>query len=261
MNQEERFRTTTKDLIPFDGKYKPDQGETLFIKEFDDIDGLEDAINNPLNIHEINPDIEDFERIKAIFSGYRADKEEKTIILIQNFEKRRIISTSGISIFHDKDEYIKIIGNGLTLDSKLTAILENKELKFNSFHLIKQIFDMASYYQEATDSDIDSFASLENIHVNKKTVLIENSDSWVRRKLWLISQSQILQKIPVTQIKAIAAEFSIELKTEKFNDEEKICIPEDKRELKKLLRFLDEDYYKSPLLNNGYISNSKRLIP
>lgn len=258
--QEQIFRETTKELIPFDGKYKPDLGEILYINEFDDLDGLEDAITNPLNVLEINPNVEDFNQIKAIFSGYKRQADGKTVILIQIFEKRRIISTNGISIFHEKDEYIKIIGNGLTLDSKLSAILEDGKLKFNSFHLMKQIFDMTSYYREATDSDIESFSMLKNIHVANKNVLIRNSDSWVRRKLWLISQSQILEKIPVNQIKAIATEFNIVLKTEKIDDEEKICIPDYKKELKQLLRFLDEDYYKSPLSNNGYISNSRRPI-
>lgn len=39
--------------IAFDGKYKPDAGEILVISDFDDIDGLSDAIVNPLAIPEV----------------------------------------------------------------------------------------------------------------------------------------------------------------------------------------------------------------
>jgi hypothetical protein len=33
---------------------------------------------------------------------------------------------------------------------------------------------------------------------------------------------------------------------------------EEKRALKELLRFLDEDYYKTPITGTPFISNSKR---
>ena len=39
----------------------------------------------------------------------------------------------------------------------------------------------------------------------------------------------------------------------------KIVLPESPSELRKLLRFLDEDYYESPLTQTQYVSNSKRI--
>ena len=257
--QEAIFRKATYELIPFDGKYKPDLGEVLVISDFDDLDGLKDAIESPLTVPEINPSIENFESIKALFSGYKK-VDGSIVVLIQAFEKKRVISTNGISIFHSANEYRKIEGNGLTIDGKISAILEGGALQFCSFHSLRQIFDLSIYYKEATDVDINQFATLPCIHVSDIKATIQLSDGWIRRKLWLISQSQILQKISIDQIKIIAKEFHIDLVTQ-INDEiEKIVIPDNKRDLKKLLRFLDEDYYRSPLLNNGYISNSKRPI-
>jgi len=257
--QEHNFTVQGQDEIPFDGKYKPDPGEVLAISGFDDIDGLADAIANPLSIPEVSPTPEAFGTIKALFTGH-VDQNGITTVLIQHFDKKRVISTNGLSIFHAVNVYKKIEGIGLTVDSKLTAILQDCSLKFHSFHLLRQIFDVSEYYKEATDGDIHQFASMACVAVRDSANMIAISDSWVRRKLWLISQSQILEKVPVSDIKAVAAEFHIELKTEMKDGTEKLIIPEEKKQLKTILRFLDEDYYKSPLLANYYLANSKRPI-
>ncbi|MES2353125.1 MAG: Kiwa anti-phage protein KwaB-like domain-containing protein [Pseudomonadota bacterium] len=257
--QESSFNSNGHDEIPFDGKYKPDFGEVLTIGEFDDIDELADAVAHPLSVPEVAPIPEAFNTIKALFSGY-VGQDGLPVVLLQHFDKKRVISTNGLSIFHSSNVYKKIEGIGLTIDSKLTAIIRAGVLKFQSFHLLRQIFDVSAYYKEATDGDIQQFASLPCVHVTNATNLVAVSDTWVRRKLWLISQSQILQKVPVCDIKAVAAEFSIQLQTTISEGTEKILIPETKKDLKTILRFLDEDYYKSPLLQNCYLTNSKRPV-
>lgn len=253
------FSDHGQEEIQFDGKYKPDLGEILVINGFDDIDRLADAVANPLSVPEVQPTPDTFDAIKALFSG-QIDASGVVTVLVQHFDKKRVISTNGLSIFHSSNVYKKIEGIGLTIDSKITATIKNGTLKFHSFHLVRQVFDMSAYYKEATDSDINDFATLPCLAIGNVATLVANSDNWVRRKLWLISQSQILIKVPICDIKAIAAEFSVPIETEHSDGVEKIKIPEAKRDLKTLLRFLDEDYYKSPLLQNRYITNSKRLV-
>ena len=68
----------------------------------------------------------------------------------------------------------------------------------------------------------------------------------------------VLQQVPINDIKAIAVEFQINIVCVDVDGETKIQLPEEKAELKNLLRFLDEDYYKSPLSKMNFISNSKR---
>jgi hypothetical protein len=69
--QEEQFLRNAQENIPFDGKYKPDDGECLVIENYDDIDVLTDAIEAPLSVPEIEPDLSEFTTIKALFSGYK----------------------------------------------------------------------------------------------------------------------------------------------------------------------------------------------
>ncbi|MEJ2763639.1 hypothetical protein VV869_06615 [Photobacterium sp. MCCC 1A19761] len=57
--QEETF-DKAEDEIEFDGKYKPDEGEVLFIDGYDDIDDLSSAIKNPLSTEVVEPTEEFF---------------------------------------------------------------------------------------------------------------------------------------------------------------------------------------------------------
>ncbi|WP_413473249.1 Kiwa anti-phage protein KwaB-like domain-containing protein [Shewanella baltica] len=248
-----------QDEIVFDGKYKPDAGEVLCIENYDDIDNLESAIRNPTSLDLVDPSEDFFHDIKALFSGYILETGGVKVLL-QNFDRRKIISTNGLSIFHSANVYKKIEGIGLTIDHKLTATLEEGKLKFFSFHNTRQIFDLSEYYKEATDDDVIEFSNMDLIKSADNSQLLEMSDSWVRRKISLIQQSGILQNVPINEMKAVATEFSIPFITVTENGDELIKIPDNKSDLKKLLRFLDEDYYKSPLSKINFITNSKRVL-
>lgn len=244
--------------IEFDGKYKPDQGEVLYIDNYDDIDDLQAAVENPLALDEVEPTEEFFNEIKALFTGY-VTPGGHIRVLLQNFDRRKIISTNGLSIFHSANVYRKIEGIGLTVDYKLTATLEEGRLKFFSFHAARQIFDLSEYYKVATDDDVRDFAASAIIQAVSTERLLELSDSWVRRKISLIQQSGILQNVPINEMRAVAIEFNIPFNTVVFGAAEVITVPDNKSDLKKLLRFLDEDYYKSPLSKTNFITNSKRI--
>jgi hypothetical protein len=242
--------------IPFDGKYKPDSGEVLVIEGFDDINGLEASIKDPMAVMEVVPSPEFFKRVCALFSG-RIEPDGTTTILLQNFDKRRVLSTSGLSIFHSANTFKRIEGVGLTIDWKLAAVLSNSRLRFTSFHNARQIFDLSDHYIEATDSDIKAFMDMGVVQ-GSETVLLDIADTWIRRKLALVQQSEILTKVPLNVIQAAAAGFGIAITFSSVDGTEQLVLPEKKAELKTLLRFLDEDYYESPLSKTHFITNSKR---
>jgi hypothetical protein len=256
-SQEAEFQQAAREEIAFDGKYKPEDGECLFISDYDDIDNVHNAIANPLSVPEIAPSTNEFEDIKALFLG-RADGQKK-VALIQSFDKRKIISNRGLSLFHSENVYKKVDGVGLTLDTRLAATLEDKKLSFFSFHAARQIFDLTQYYKEATDDDLKEFAGSPAVQVGNVDNLVSVSDSWVRRKVALVMQSQILEKIDLEETKKAASVFGIEFNTAVVDDRTVLVLPDIKAELKKVLRFLDEDYYQSVLLSTPYLSNSKRL--
>lgn len=255
--QEQEFRHSVDEEHAFDGKYKPDDGECLVISDFDDIDNIHGAIAHPLGIPEISPDPAEFATIKALFSGYQTDTGER-VALIQGFDRRKIISSAGISIFHSANVYRKVDGVGLTLDSRLAAILAGNSLKFFSFHFLRQVFDLSAYYVEATTADLQAFAQLNSVHFTDAKAFVDTADAWIRRKVTLISQSQILDKVDPATIQRVARTFGIDLQTVPFGGHEAIVMPAGKADLKKVLRFLDEDYYQSALQSRNFVTNSKR---
>lgn len=256
--QVEAFGTNCEE-VQFNGNYKPEQGEMLVIEEFEDLDSLAAVVAAPLDVPVADPSNLDFDQIRALFFGQKEADDTWTVYL-QSFDRRRVISSAGFAIFHSRDTYKRIEGAGLTLDNKLAAKLCGAKLSFFSFFHIRQIFDMSSYYQEATDNDIKQFAKLKELHVENLDELMAASDSWVRRKVWLVMQSNILGKVPSNDIKAIAAEFSIPIEYVFQGGSEKIKLPGDRKSLKTLLRFLDEDYYRSPLSQTNFLTNSKRAV-
>lgn len=255
--QEQEFLLGIEEVIKFDGKYRPDDREILFIEDFDDMDILKNAVHNPLGCQEFVLQDGTFESIKAIFSGY--ENNGLIRVLIQGFDRRRIISTKGFSIFHSANTFTKFDGSGLTLDNKLTAIMEGDNMKFASFHFLRQIFDMSAYYKEATDQDLTAFAEHKALQIANPKAFMEISDTWIRRKIGLIQQSGILDKYSPNQIASAAKHFDIPLALTGQSGEEKLVIPTDRREVKRILRFLDEDYYQAPLTTTKYLSNSKRV--
>lgn len=264
IEQEKTFRENAQSKIEFDGKYKPDSGECLTIKDYDDIDNIHYAIANPLNIPEIKPDTSDFDSIKALFTG-RID-DGKKVALIQGFDKRRVLSTRGkgltiiSNLINPGGTYKKVEGVGLTLDNRITAILTDKELDFFSFFAVRQIFDMNHYYQIATDEDLKTFSASTKIKIDDFGSFVGVSDAWVRRKVILISQSGVLEKIDVEKAKAAAAAFNITLDITMHDGKNVIVLPSDKKDLKMVLKYLDEDYFHSLLTNTPSVSSSKRTI-
>jgi len=259
-DQEDAFKQNIANRVDFDGKYKPERDECLVIKDYDDIDDLSRAITNPLSAPEINPTPEAFTTIRALFSGYFS-QSGTPIILLQAFDQRKVLSTAGTSLFYSLDVYKKVDGIGLTLDVKLSAMISDGSIQFFSFHIVRQIFDLTQYYAEATDNDLDAFASLPSLQIADKAQFKSVADTWIRRKVSLVTQGQILQQVPIADIKIAAAVFNINLKTAvDSSGNEIIVVPSEKAEIKKLMRFLDEDYYQSILLRQIYVSNSRRLV-
>ncbi|MEV3806090.1 hypothetical protein RI528_21760 [Aeromonas veronii] len=77
--------------------------------------------------------------------------------------------------------------------------------------MTRQIFDLSEYYKEATNEDITESATNDTgAQVSSTSELIEISDNWIRRKISLLQQkSDILNLVPINEMKAIAAEFNI----------------------------------------------------
>jgi len=163
------------------------------------------------------------------------------------------------------DTYKKLESPGLILQDKLTANFDNGTLYFSSYHNTKRFLDLADYYQEATDADLDTFAGSELFSLEDESSFKANADSIVRKKIALLQKNHVLQDLEVSDIQAVADNFNQELPEEhhisiELNEDGKIVIPADKKQLKELVRFLDEDYVTAPLTKRKCLTNSKKYL-
>lgn len=252
-NQRNSFLAGIVQTIEFDGRYRPEEGELLLIKDFVDPDALSKIIADPIAVEQFDPKVHSLESVKAIFAGCPDGSGQ---VLIQLFEKRRLIATKSVAIFFSGNTFERMSDTGLTLDTKLLAVLDGKDLKFQSFHFLRRVFDVDDYFKEATAAEVKSFAVHPVLSTANAAAFESAASSTVRRKIAFILQSGILDKHPVAAIVATAGTFKVTIQT---TQDGKIVLPESPSELRKLLRFLDEDYYESPLTQTQYVSNSKRI--
>lgn len=256
--QEYEFFQGIEEEIRFDGMYRPEESELLYINNFDDVDGLKAAIFRPQGFQEFALKNGALESIKAIFTGYI--KNGVIRVLLQGFDRGRIINASGFSLIHSNNAFGKFEGGGLTLDNKLTAIIEDDNLKFASYHYLRQIFDMSAYGKEAADQDLKVFTQNQALQFTDAQIFLDGADSWVRRKVVLIQQSGILDHCAANKIAATAKFCDLHIQLTGLPGQERIVIPADRQEVKQILRFLDEDYFQSPQSMAKYMSKSRRVM-
>jgi hypothetical protein len=255
--QEADFGASRTEELEFDGNYKPDDEECLVIRAFDGAAAIHDAVEAPLAVPEIQADASDFATVTALVMGYRSVQGER-IALLQAFDRRKIISSAGISLFHSGNVYRKVDGVGLTLDARLSAVLVEGDLKFFSFHVLRRMVEVSRHYVAATNADLQAFARIPAIHVADEDAFVAMADTAIRRKVTVIRESGILDGYAPDVIRGAALSFGIDIQVAAVGGRDVIVLPGTKADLKKVLKFLDEDYYQSTLQSINYVTNSKR---
>ena len=93
--------TADKERIEFDGSYKPERDEVLYISNFQFSDDIKDAIRNPLGVDAFEKVGGNYPLIKSVFVGYCTEEgdAEKFYIAFQRFRKEQYISTQNINLF------------------------------------------------------------------------------------------------------------------------------------------------------------------
>ena len=247
--------------IAFTGSYNVDEGEIFTIADYPLPPAIGQAIGNPLTCPVLNLNTETY-RIKALFSGTWT-AANKTVNF-QVFDAGKLLKR-GFTLIGSGDTYKKLEEPGLMLQDKLTAHFHNGTLHFSSYHNTKRFLDLADYYREATDTDLDDFAATDLFTFEDEASFKEQADSIIRKKIALLQKNEVLKDLTVADIQTVANNFNAELPEEHHitimvNDDGKLVIPEDKKQLKELIRFLDEDYVTAPLTKRKCLTNSKQYL-
>ena len=241
--------------VQFDGRLEPDDSQILVVPDFPVPEDISAVVRNPRGLEPLDLSEGLDGRIKAIFTGHAGADSRYSF---QVFDRRRLLSARGLSIILSADTFRRLEEPGLVLDTQLVAAIAAGKLYFRSYYKAKRVFDLTEYYREATSEELQTFAGTDNVHVEDLVAFEEVADTWVRRKVSLILESGILKSQQPKRIARVARKFGLAVQVSKKDGKEVIVLPEGKRELKALLRFLDEDYYEAPVTQTQYVSNSKQ---
>ena len=255
--QEAEFLNEAENISEFDGGWKPDQNEHLLIKDNQQgqvisniIQGNSTAVPT-IGATELCPP-----RAKAIFTG-EVTEEGIVRVLMQRIDPRKYLSPNALfALVAKQDRLTKLEEPVLSLDSQLLCIITGADIQFKRFHNLKMVFNLKDLYKTATDRDVASLAAHENIEVGDLAKLMENADTQVRKLLYSIKSEGVLDQYMPSTIKEAGDRLGVSV----IVNEEKLVIPQDKRELKTLLRFMDDSIYEAELTGNRYETNSKRIV-
>lgn len=240
-----------RENVTFNGEYKVEDNQILVIEGFN----LPPNYNfsNPLNIEILEPD--NIDLVKSIII------KNDNYIIFQTFDNRKIIKPEKWHLVFNKDTFSKIENKGLVVDQKIDVLysLNEKKLLFFSYHNASKIFNLSDYYREATDDEIKNFKENELFKIESK---VDNSlfTSRMRKKIYLINKNNILKIVSEKkqQIKNYAVSLGISFNID--NKTNKIIFPSEKTEIEKLINFLNDDLYKSPITESLYETNSKKKL-
>ena len=252
-NNQKNIFLQNKEEIAFSGDWKPDDDEILTISIPEDAQIMKNTYNNGnlLLLSTLNLSEFDTLPIKALFGS---DDEGRTI-LVQKFNQTQYLSRK-FSLFLDNNIYNKLDTPLISLDNKLLCVISGNSIKFNSFSNMRCVFDMKEYYQEATNEDIELFASHSSICVENVENLKNIANQNIRKRIHNLLKSNVLNEFSATDILNKAQEHGFENLISIQNNQ--IQLPNEAKEIIKVLCFLDEKLYKGVFSDLVIMANSTK---
>lgn len=239
--------------IEFCAGYDPSPSEIFTLDEFTDCNELYKYISGEIKATEFNPKKHSADNIKCLFAG-----NEETIIL-QNFDKKQVLNVER-TLFLSSNVFELSTSIGFNLPDKLAGVVTGNKIRFKSFQNLRKIFNMDKYFREATEEELKQFVLHDKFYKEPGFDIIKVSDTEILTKVALINKISSMD-FPISKMKKYAKQVTFDLKIIKDDKgEEKIVIPTDKKGIKLLLSFLNEDIFKSGITKKTYKSNSKRPI-
>ncbi|WP_163368927.1 Kiwa anti-phage protein KwaB-like domain-containing protein [Enterobacter hormaechei] len=261
--QRSEFINEDIEEIEFCASYNVQDGEIFSINPFDDEIGIINAIERPDAVPLWDPDDVSVHYFKALFTGEPASNGNPTQVWLQCFDRRQIINNekSFFQVVTQPGNRFSVSTRpGFSLSDRLTAILVGDKLLFKSFFMLRRFFNMEEYFNEATREDLDNFIGNDIFHVENAEDFMMFADSAIKKKVSLIISSGILNDQPIENLIECAQKIGYQLGITNVNGDNKITMPNSKREVKQLLYFLDQGYFNSIITNELMLTNSKRPI-
>lgn len=249
------FRRGEELLIDFEPGCHLQEGECFQISDFVLDESILRACRQPIGVNRVDAKEIPGLGIVSIIGYHENDEKE---IYFQNFDSRRIIvpgKRGAVWATADSSTFEELPGPVLLLDAALAAIWRDGTLFFKSFHQARKIFDLSNYFKVATDEQVVQFASNTLFAPGDSKAVLQSCSEWHRKKIALILSSEGFKLLSPDDLLAAASSCEYELPMKG----DQIELPTDRKALRLLLQFLDEDIYRGPFSQNQFVSSGKRV--
>lgn len=256
-SQEESFFEGIEDEVRFDGLWKSDEHEIFYLEDLyiPEVNLLKQAVAEGVLAHqELNLKNFNKVKIKALFSG-RKDGDD-WIIQIQRFTASQVLSKGKFALIFLDNTFRKVSEPLFTVPNKIAAIVKNNRLYFKSWAVVRGIFDLLEIYEKATDEELDNFIQHEKILCEDPSNFFMIANATVRKKITALSKNSILENFDVIRADEVSKNFL----DFPFVQDDRIFLPNNRKDLHKVLDFLLDNLYEAPLSGEKYRTNSKQLL-
>jgi hypothetical protein len=247
--------------IRFSGtNFKCDPDEIFFIEQYQLPAVYQKAIQDSSSIPLWTMSTTETHNIRSIFA-IDTDEQRDEIISFQYFSASKVLERGKHVFIFKKNAFDQLNDPGFIIDSKLSAVYQEKTLYFRSYDIVKRFLYLLDYFRQATDDQIKDFLSDPLFTCNNVNQIIAESDDWMRRRFTSIRALKILDKMKnVKSVAKKAEKYGIDMVLEKNESRLTIVIPKEKKDIKQLLRFLNEEYYTGEITGKQYLTNSQTQI-
>lgn len=256
LEQESDFMKGDENEILFDGTWKPSEGDILYLNEFEIITEMKKAIISNTSSYD-DLDLNNYAElpIKALFSGYQENGD--IILQIQRFTTTQILSRKFLLIWEgQKNTFRQLNEPTFSFDNKISALVKEDKLYFKSWANIRNMFNINSFFAEATKPEIDKILQHPKIKCVDPTAFESALNSNIRRDLHLLSTNNILDQVDLTEV----SNASNKLIGKSIIENNQIIFPHTKKEIIQTLDLLLDNLFEAPISKKRYKTNSKAPI-
>ena len=244
------------ELVRYSPGYRPESGELVWVPSFELPPAIASLSPSPASMPMVSEDELESGRLHALVAVRQAPTLGETDFLFQSLDSRCVVRREGITLFASGDLFRKNDKAGVVIRDAIDAYARAGQLFFSSEFVVRRFLDLTPLFVEATTPELRSFIADATFAPVNEQAFLAVADQWVRRKVKLIGSRGVLGRVTPDEIHEAAAKFGIPVTM----SGDRLVLPEDKKDLKVLLRFLDDDYLESDLTQAHYVTNSKRPV-
>ena len=248
------YRNDDTAVIDYDPGYRPESGELFKAKTFKLPAELAALASSAPTLRALTDD--DLERGEAralVGVGHGASTRD-TVLVFQSIDSRQVLRRSRLAFVMSGNVFRRLEGAGMVIRDVLDAVFEGGNLYFTSEHVVRRFLDLTGLFEEATKDEVHAFVGHKLFAVDDPAAVVELADQWVLRKVKMLASSGVLDSLGAKKVSERAKRFGLDFAVKKSQ----LNRPRDRKTLKLLLKFLDEDYFQSDLTDAQFVVNSKR---